>query len=155
MPTKKHHYYDSYPLICITILFLSCSLITSFVAAICHMRDYMEISFFNFAASLSNFAGIYVVSTYIKYFLWFISAFFFFPILYVFNCNAKALNAQNMRFSPMAVISWHFIPIVCLWKPYQAMKEIWRSSMNPTAWETVRCTPILNYLWFVWIPKIA
>ncbi len=153
MTTKKHQYYDLDPLVCILILFLSHSLIVSLIATIYHIRNYTNISIFYY--ELSDFIGMYLFATFIKYFLWVIIAFFFFPTLYLFNCNAKALNAENMRFSPFAVIGWHFIPIACLWKPYQAMKEIWGASINPIAWKTVKCTPILNYLWFAWVVKVA
>ena len=28
-----------------------------------------------------------------------------------------------------------FVPIANLWKPYQAMSEIWRASRNPRGWQ--------------------
>lgn len=154
MTLKKYQYYDLEPLICILILFLSCSLITSLIAALFHIKDYMEIRPFYFIALLSNFKEIFLATISIKFFLSILIAFYFFPILYIFNRNAKALNAQNMRFSPFAVIGWHFIPIACLWKPYQAMKEIWGASINPVVRKTIKCTPILNYLWFAWVVKV-
>src|SRR5262245_61248809 len=44
------------------------------------------------------------------------------------NWNARALGAQGMEFSPGWSIGWYFVPFANLWKPYQAMREIWRAS---------------------------
>src|ERR1700754_3506800 len=43
------------------------------------------------------------------------------------NRNARALGAVGMRFSPGWAVGWFFVPIANLWKPYQAMKEIWQA----------------------------
>ena len=46
------------------------------------------------------------------------------------NYNARQLGAADMRFTPGWAVGWHFIPIAWFWKPYQAMTEIWRASVN-------------------------
>jgi Domain of unknown function (DUF4328) len=74
--------------------------------------------------------------------------------LYVANCNTRALGAKKMRFSPGWSIGWFFIPIACLWKPYQAIKEILMTSVNPIACRTDKSILILNYFWFLWIIKL-
>ncbi|HSG66518.1 MAG TPA: DUF4328 domain-containing protein, partial [Gammaproteobacteria bacterium] len=39
------------------------------------------------------------------------------------NYNARQLGAAGLRFTPGWAVGWYFIPILNLWKPYQAMKE--------------------------------
>lgn len=57
--------------------------------------------------------------------------------VYRSNWNARALGASGMRFTPGWSIGWYFIPIALIWKPYQAMKEIWKASSNPDHWEGI------------------
>jgi hypothetical protein len=39
------------------------------------------------------------------------------------NRNARAMGAQGLRFSPGWALGYYFVPVLSLWKPYQAMKE--------------------------------
>ena len=43
------------------------------------------------------------------------------------------------------------IPIANLWKPYQAMKEIWKTSSNPQEWKNQSVSWLLPWWWFFWI----
>lgn len=74
--------------------------------------------------------------------------------LYRANRNARALGAEGMQFSPRGSICWYFIPIACLWKPYQALKEIWVVSANLISWKIGKSVAILNGFWFLWIIKL-
>jgi hypothetical protein len=52
--------------------------------------------------------------------------------IYVACSNARELTTRPMTFTPGWSVGWYFIPVANLWKPYQAMKEIWRVSANPS-----------------------
>lgn len=67
--------------------------------------------------------------------------------IYRANFNARQLGAQGMRFSPGWSIGYYFIPILLLWKPYQAMTEIWQASKNPASWGTLERGSILPWWW--------
>ncbi|RUO34082.1 hypothetical protein CWE14_06485 [Aliidiomarina soli] len=67
------------------------------------------------------------------------------------NHNARALGANNMRFSPGWSIGFYFIPVLALWKPYQAMKEIWQASKKPSDWESQYTSGIVQLWWLVWL----
>ena len=67
------------------------------------------------------------------------------------NYNARQLGAKDMLFTPGWSIGWYFIPIANLWKPYQAMKEIWKASSNPQSWSTEPVSSMLPWWWFFWI----
>lgn len=71
--------------------------------------------------------------------------------IYQSNQNARQLGAKDLSFTPTWSIGFYFIPIVCLWKPYQAMKEIWQASHSPTNWQMESVSPILGLWWFFWI----
>lgn len=67
------------------------------------------------------------------------------------NYNARQLGAENMKFSPGWSIGYYFIPILALWKPYQAMKEIWKASKEPSNWESQETSGILPLWWTLWL----
>lgn len=74
---------------------------------------------------------------------------FFAMWIYRANFNVRALGAQNMKFSPGWSIGCQFVPIINLWYPYQAMKEIWKASKNPLSWKIQECGLILPLWWFL------
>src|SRR5258706_3196968 len=67
------------------------------------------------------------------------------------NFNARALGAQGMHFTPAWSVGWYFIPFMNLWKPYQAMKEIWQARQNPQSWSTEDIAPIISNWWGLWL----
>lgn len=91
-----------------------------------------------------NIQGVLSIIMGISFLLWLCCA----------NYNAKeVLGAKDMRFSPFGAMMWFFAPILCLWKPYQAIKEVWMAS-DTIDWKIVNNTTILNYFWFLWITSL-
>jgi hypothetical protein len=70
------------------------------------------------------------------------------------NFNAHRLGAAGMGFSPGWAVGWYFIPVANLWKPYQAMKEIWQASASPEHWESEGRSGLLPLWWTLWIVSI-
>ena len=67
--------------------------------------------------------------------------------IYRANSNLGALSGHPMSFTPGWSVGWYFIPIACLFKPYQAMKEIWeRSHKNQSV-----TSSILGLWWAFWL----
>ncbi|MBU2887355.1 DUF4328 domain-containing protein [Gilvimarinus agarilyticus] len=88
----------------------------------------------------------------IVYFVvFFISMFLILRWIHRANHNARQLGAENMRFSSGWSIGYYFIPILTLWKPYQAMKEIWKASKEPSDWESQEVSSILPIWWALWL----
>jgi len=71
--------------------------------------------------------------------------------IYRANSNCHGFGAQGMAFIPGWSIGWYFVPIATLWKPYQAMKEIWKVSKNPSKWQNITGSPLLGWWWALWI----
>jgi len=71
--------------------------------------------------------------------------------IYRANFNARTLGAQNMKFTPGWSVGYYFIPFLNIWRPYQAMKEIWKASKNPTSWEGEERGSILPWWWFFFL----
>ena len=71
--------------------------------------------------------------------------------VYSANQNARNLGAEGMEYTPGWSVGWYFIPIASLWKPYQAMKEIWRASHPTEDWRSSTRPGFLPWWWFLWI----
>ena len=67
------------------------------------------------------------------------------------NKNVRALGATNMRFSAGWSVGWYFIPLLTLWKPYQAMKEIFVKSAELDSGTELRYRSLLPIWWTLWI----
>jgi len=71
--------------------------------------------------------------------------------VYRANYNARQLGAPDMRFTPGWAVGWYFIPFANLWKPYQAMREIWQASAAPSHWQQQRPGGILPLWWMFFL----
>lgn len=83
----------------------------------------------------------------IQMILFIILAIIFLRWIYRMNKNLGALSGQPMRFTPGWSVGWYFIPFACLFKPYQAMKEIWQKSHKNRS----DTSSILGLWWALWI----
>lgn len=132
----------------------------SIVALISNILEYQLFSDFQngvytshelaFAAAQSSDARQGVVGM-VQFFILLISGILILKWIYRANYNARQLGASEMMFTPGWSIGWYFIPIANLWKPYQAMKEIWRASYNPQSWRSQTVPSLLAWWWSFWI----
>jgi hypothetical protein len=72
------------------------------------------------------------------------------------NRNARALGAEGMKVTPGWSVGYFFIPILNLFRPFAAVKEIWQASdpdapSDVFAWRAVTPTPLLYGWWGTWL----
>ena len=65
--------------------------------------------------------------------------------------NVRAFGATGLTIRPGWAVGWYFIPIANLWKPYQAMKEIWQASSEPLDWQFRPVPGLMPAWWTLWI----
>jgi len=73
--------------------------------------------------------------------------------------NLPSLGAKGLRFTPGWAVGWFFVPVMCLFRPYQAMSEIWRASLFPSrdlrddglGWKRVPTSPLVGWWWAVYL----
>lgn len=71
--------------------------------------------------------------------------------IYRANLNCHGFNPDAMRFTPGWSVASFFIPILNLFRPYQAMKEIWLVSRNPLRWKDQPGGALLGWWWALWL----
>lgn len=71
--------------------------------------------------------------------------------IYRANLNSRGFGAKFMRFTPGWSIGYYFVPIMSLFRPYQAMKEIWQVSQDPRGWKSQGGGPLLGSWWALWL----
>ena len=80
----------------------------------------------------------------------FIRGFFCLRWMWRANKNAHSL-ASMIETSPGWAWGAFFIPIWNLFKPFQAMSEIWRSAESPVSWRGL-ATPLIIWVWWgLWL----
>ncbi len=60
--------------------------------------------------------------------------------------NVHAVHPGAMEIRPGWAVGWNFVPIWSLWKPYQAMKQIWQASVSPDP-----VPDMFAKWWFGWV----
>ena len=83
------------------------------------------------------------------------SALFFYWFYRAYR-NLEHLGARGLQFNPKWVVAYFFIPVLCLWKPYEALKEIWKvsDSSHPSegySWRSVKVSRILIFWWITFV----
>jgi len=66
------------------------------------------------------------------------------------QANAVVLSGGGLRFTPGWAVGWWFIPIANLWKPFQAVRELWKAS-HGGGWRTIGTWSLLGWWWATWL----
>ncbi len=160
MSDKKEEFKDPTNLIAWIKYFLCFQVVLAFVAIGSNLMEYQLLTDFQNGVYFSQEMAVadaeandmrqaVIAFSYLGVFI--VSGVLILRWIYQANQNARQFGAIDMVFSPGWSIGFYFIPIVSLWKPYQAMKEIWQASQNPTNWPVEKVSSILGIWWFFWI----
>ena len=73
--------------------------------------------------------------------------------MYRANANVRALGASDLSISPGWSAGWWFIPFMNLFKPAQAMMEIYQASVRPrgNSWKKLGQSGIVNGWWICFL----
>jgi hypothetical protein len=89
-------------------------------------------------------------TTLLRFFCLLMTAVFVLRWIYRAAANTRTLYSRRMRFTPGWAVGWFFIPIAHLWKPYQAMRDLWVTSASNDDWPAP--SPwLLPAWWCTWI----
>lgn len=73
--------------------------------------------------------------------------------IYFANYNTGSFGATGMQFTPGWAVGWYFVPVATLWKPYQALKEVFKASHPDFLddWQHAPHPRILPLWWTLWV----
>lgn len=72
--------------------------------------------------------------------------------------NVRAFGQEGLEYTPGWAVGWWFIPVASMWKPFDAMREIWRASDPETvgrgaskSWRESVVPGVLTAWWIVYV----
>lgn len=68
--------------------------------------------------------------------------------LYRAQANLHAAGHEDLEFSPGWAVGWYFVPVANLFKPFQAMRELWNTSHLAQNDFGGEAPPTVKYWWF-------
>jgi hypothetical protein len=71
--------------------------------------------------------------------------------IYRANANLRAAGFDDLEYSPGWAVGWYFIPIANLFKPFQAMREVWAVSHREAEGFTSQTDYRLTAWWGFWL----
>lgn len=104
--------------------------------------------------ALSPFDLIYAIVALLTLPLYCATVIAFLMWVYRANSNARALGAEGMTYSPGWCCGWFFIPVMNLFRPYQAVREIAQASnprYGPADWRAASPPGVLGVWWGLWL----
>jgi hypothetical protein len=104
--------------------------------------------------SLPVFDMVYALTALLTIPLSLVTAILFLAYMNRANKNARALGAEGMQFTPGWCVGWFFVPIMNLFRPYQAIREIFQASdpkSSPAGWKLAHAPGVVGLWWGVWL----
>lgn len=99
---------------------------------------------FSLGDLITALGGLFLVISFI------VSTILFCVFSYRATRNLSIIGAKGMDYTPGWAVGWYFIPFANLFKPYGAMKDMWRGTHYPD--DVFADTPKLMPLWWLcWI----
>jgi len=67
------------------------------------------------------------------------------------NAWSFANRYSWLETSPGWAVGWFFIPFACLWKPFGALSQAWRATVDPKGGAFLKAPGIMVAWWTVWV----
>jgi hypothetical protein len=58
---------------------------------------------------------------------------------------------EGLTISPPWAVGWFFVPIAALWKPFQAVREVWQVGVDRGGWQAVPVPGLLRWWWGLYL----
>ncbi len=71
--------------------------------------------------------------------------------IWIYRANSNLHDSYELEFTPAACIWWNIVPIASLFKPYQAMREIWNTTLGSSNDFGADDHQTLKLWWGFWI----
>jgi len=91
------------------------------------------------------------LARWVNFCTFFATAIVFIMWIYRAAVNSRGFGAEGMGDTPGWHVAWYFIPIANLFRPYQAMKQLWKISGNPGDWKNQESSGLIVVWWTLWL----
>ena len=71
--------------------------------------------------------------------------------IYRAHANLRDAGIDGLEFTPGWAVGWYFIPFANLFKPFQAMRELWAASHAESGSFNTEAPPEVRNWWICWI----
>ncbi|MDP0496349.1 MAG: DUF4328 domain-containing protein [Verrucomicrobiota bacterium JB024] len=123
-------------------------------ASVLLLSDFLEYSLLLAADDLDAVGLAWIVQTVLGL-IWTVYSVFlgvvFLRWIYRANKNCHGFGAEGMAFSPGWSIGYYFIPLLNLYQPFRAMKEIMQVSQCPGDWKRQPTGGLIYVWWTLWL----
>ncbi len=108
------------------------------------------VSFFETPPGLERMEAVTALISLPQLIVFLVSSFLTLKWLYRVTMNSHAL-AEGVRISPPWAIGWYFVPFANLFKPFQAVADAWKVSLDPRGWRELETPGLLLWWWGLWL----
>jgi hypothetical protein len=74
--------------------------------------------------------------------------------VYRMNLNCHGFSSV-VPFTPKWAVGCHFVPVMNLVRPFQAMQQIWKVSSNPRSWQNDSASLLVSFWWAFFLLTIV
>jgi hypothetical protein len=141
-----HDYKNPATLTKMTVVALSIFMMTELADAVLMIYAHPSLDDGSDAQAL-GIAGVLAIASFVA-----LIACFILVGCWIYRASANAHSFSNeMTISPGWAVGWYFVPFANLFKPYQAMREIWMASHFRANWHGEPTPGLLVGWWALWI----
>lgn len=143
-PSKTYQWRDPVPLAGVTIIFLWVDIAghAAFGAALAARAAHVFEG--NISEVVIGLAALVELATFL------VAGFLSLKWVYRVQMNAHTL-AGGLASTPPWAVGWFFVPIMNLYKPYEALKQAWQVARSPQGWSQVTLPSVINWWWGLWL----
>jgi hypothetical protein len=90
---------------------------------------------------IASSSAVLILVTFVLFAIWIVRA----------HRNLPGLGGERLDVSPGWALGWFFVPIANLWKPYKAMRTLWKASHDGPRWDLEEVPWWFTMWWVVWL----
>lgn len=109
-------------------------------------------------AELTRSDNLMILTSQFQLGIYILTGILFLVWLYRASRNLRAFDIEGLKFRPGWTVGWWFIPIFNIFRPYQAIAEVWRASSPPVgeestafSWRLAKEPRLLSFWWSFWL----
>jgi hypothetical protein len=67
------------------------------------------------------------------------------------HANLYAFTVPELEYRPRRAVIWWFVPVANLWRPFEALRELWKASGPQVRWWERTTWRLIGWWWVAWL----